>query len=61
MNYVPGFTSYQNSIIPDTNALAMAKKYNKPVVDNRNAQRYLSGASDFLHQQMVEQQYELGK
>ena len=31
------------------------------VVDNARAQRMLNGASDRLHQQMVDQQYNLGQ
>lgn len=61
MGYVSGFSSYESSNIPDTNGLLMARKYSKPTVDNKNAQRYLSGANDVLHQMMVEQQYQLGK
>lgn len=61
MGYVAGFSGYEASNIPDTNALLMARKYNKPTVDNKQAQRYLSGANDVLHQMMVEQQYQLGK
>jgi hypothetical protein len=61
MGYVAGFSGYEASNIPDTNGLLMARKYNKPTVDNKQAQRYLSGANDVLHQMMVEQQYQLGK
>jgi hypothetical protein len=57
MNYNPGFSAYANSIIPDTGAMEMAKQYNKPVIDNRRALRALSGASDRLHQEMVNEQY----
>ena len=46
-----------NAIIPDTGAIDMARQYNKPTVDNRRALRSLSGASDRLHQQMVDEQY----
>jgi outer membrane biosynthesis protein TonB len=58
MNYVPGFSAYQNSIVPDTNAISMNKQYNKNNVDNRRAIRALSGASDRLHEQMVREQYQ---
>jgi hypothetical protein len=61
MGYVAGFSGYEASNIPDTNGLLMTRKYNKPTVDNKPAQRYLSGANDVLHQMMVEQQYQLGK
>ena len=57
MNYNPGFSAYANAIIPDTGGIEMARQYNKPVVDNRRALRALSGASDSLHQQMVDEQY----
>jgi hypothetical protein len=60
MGYVPGFTAYQNSIVPDTLANAMARQYHKPTVDNRNAQRRLSGASDTKWQEMVDSQYKIG-
>ena len=59
MNYTPGFDSYNNAIVPDVNARAMAKQYNKDNVDNRNVLRRLNGASDRLHQEMVDQQYQL--
>lgn len=57
MGYVPGFAAYQNVTVPDALAQAVARQYMKPTVDNRAAQRALSGASDSLHRQMVEQQY----
>jgi hypothetical protein len=57
ISFVPGFSAYQNAIIPDTNALTMQRQYNKPTVDNARAQRQLSGASDRLHQQMIDEQY----
>jgi hypothetical protein len=60
MGYVPGFTTYQNSIVPDVNALQMARQYGKPTVDNRSAQRRLSGSSEILWNEMVESQYKLG-
>ena len=57
MGYVPGFNSYQTAIIQDTNALEMARKYSKPVVDNVRAQRRLSGANESRWQEMVDSQY----
>jgi hypothetical protein len=60
MGYVPGFSAYQNSIVPDTLANAVARQYHKPTVDNRNAQRRLTGASDARWQEMVNSQYRLG-
>ena len=61
IGYVPGFAGYQQATVPDTNAMELAMKYSKPVVDNRNAQRRLQGASDRLHNEMVESQYRTGK
>ena len=60
MGYVPGFNAYQNAIVPDTLANAVARQYHKPTVDNRNAQRRLTGASDARWQEMVDSQYRLG-
>jgi hypothetical protein len=60
MGYVPGFSAYQNAIVPDTLANAVARQYHKPTVDNRNAQRRLTGASDSRWQEMVDSQYKLG-
>jgi hypothetical protein len=57
MNYNPGFSAYANAIIPDSGGVEMARQYNKPTVDNRRALRALSGASDRLHQEMVDGQY----
>jgi len=57
MGYVPGFSAYQNSIVPDTMANSVARQYHKPNVDNRNAQRRLSGASEVRWQEMVDSQY----
>ena len=61
MNFVPGFDAYRNAIIPDTNALLMARQYEKPVVDNQRAQRRLSGANELKWQEMVDSQYQLGR
>jgi hypothetical protein len=57
ISFVPGFSAYQNAILPDTNALKMQRQYNKPVTDNARAMRQLNGASDRLHNEMVQQQY----
>jgi hypothetical protein len=57
MGFNPAFSAYQNAIVPDTNAAVMARQYNQPTVDNRSALRQLSGASDRMHQDMVDQQY----
>ena len=61
MGYVAGFSAYQAAIVPDTLAAAVGRQYTKPTVDNRAAQRGLAGANDRLHQQMVEDQYRLGR
>jgi hypothetical protein len=61
MNFVPGFDAYKNALIPDTNALLMARQYQKPVVDNQRVQRRLSGANELRWQQMVDSQYQIGK
>jgi len=57
MGYVPGFNSYQNVLVPDTIGAEVARKYTKPNVDNRNAQRRLSGANELRWQEMVDSQY----
>ncbi len=57
IGYVPGFSAYQNSIVPDTLGTAVARQYQKPVTDNRAAQRRLSGANEYKWQQMVDGQY----
>jgi hypothetical protein len=60
MGHVPGFNAYQNAMVPDVNAAAMARQYFKPNVDNRNSQRRLNGASDAKWQEMVDSQYQIG-
>ena len=60
MSFVPGFDSYQTAKIVDINALRMQRIYGKDVVENRFVNRRLFGGSDRLHQEMVEQQYQLG-
>lgn len=57
IGYVPGFSAYQNSIVPDSLGTAVARQYQKPVIDNRAAQRRLSGANEYKWQQMVDSQY----
>ena len=52
-----GFEAYM-SMLPDSAFYAPKEIYrNQRVVDNARVQRALSGASDRLHQQMVDQQY----
>ena len=58
MGILPGFESYQSNSILDAQFYKSKDIYsNQKTVDNRNVQRFLSGASDKLHQQMVEEQY----
>ena len=57
IGYVPGFSAYQNSQVPDSLGQAVARQYGRAAVDNRGAQRGLSVANDRLHQRMVESQY----
>lgn len=58
MGYVPGFTGYQQAMIPDSLSAEVARAYLKPVIDNRNAQRRLSGANESRWKEMVDSQYE---
>lgn len=57
MGYVPGFSAYQNAIVPDVLAQTVARQYMKPPVDNRNNQRALSGANEQRWNDMVNMQY----
>ena len=57
MNFVPGFDTYATGRIVDVNGLQMQRQYSQPNVDNRSVMRQLSGASDALHRQMVDQQW----
>ncbi len=57
MGYVPGFASYQNATIPDALGAQVARQYHKPTVDNRSAQRQLSGSNEYRWKQMVDSQY----
>jgi len=57
MNYVPGFTAYQNAIVPDVLGAAVARQYHKPTTDNRSAQRQLSGSNEYRWREMVDSQY----
>lgn len=58
MNYVPGFSAYQNSIIPDTKLYSVEQAYkNQRVIDNQRVLRQMNQASDRLHQEMVDEQY----
>ena len=57
MGYVPGFSAYQNAVIPDALAAQVARQYHKPTVDNRSAQRQLSGSNEYRWKEMVDSQY----
>jgi len=61
MAFVPGFTSYQNALVPDVNQLRMARQYSKPTVDNDRTRRLLGGAQERQWNEMVDSQYQLGK
>lgn len=61
MGFVPGFDAYGTTRMVDINAQQMARLYGRATVDNRTALRGLTGASDRLHSDMVEQQYQRGK
>jgi hypothetical protein len=62
MGLLPGFEAYQYNTLPDAQFYRPKEIYaNQKSVDNRNAQRFLSGASEARHQQMIEQQYQLGE
>ena len=56
-----GFEAYTTAM-PDGAFYAPREIYrNQRVVDNARAQRLLQGASDALHQRMIDQQYNKGK
>ena len=57
IGFVPGFSAYQNSTVPDTMGASVAKQYYKATVDNRSAQRQLSGANEIRWKQIVDSQY----
>ena len=57
IGYVPGFSAYQNSVVPDSMGASVAKQYYKATVDNRSAQRQLSGANENRWKQIVDSQY----
>lgn len=62
MGTIVGFDVYETSRLPDVVFYRQREIYaNQTPVDNRNAQRYLNGASDVRHQLMIEQQYQIGK
>ena len=57
MGYVPGFSAYQNAIVPDVLGAQVTRQYHKPTVDNRSAQRQLSGSNEYRWKEMVDSQY----
>lgn len=57
MAYVPGFNAYQNTLVPDVLGAQVARQYSKPTVDNRSAQRQLSGRNELRWQEIVDSQY----
>lgn len=60
MGYTPGFDVYNKSIVPDGRIYKSPIPYaNQTNVDNARLGRSLFGATDRLHNQMVEKQYEL--
>ena len=57
MGILLGFEAY-TSTVPDAQFYKPKDIYaNQRTTDNKNAQRFLSGANDVRHQQMVEEQY----
>jgi len=57
MGFVPGFSLYAQAKVPDVLERQLMRQYGKDVIDNRRAGRRLFGASDRLHQEMVDGQY----
>ena len=58
MGSVPGFSAYQNAVIPDGRLYRSEQVYrDQRTVDNARALRQLNSASDRLHQSLVDQQY----
>ncbi len=56
------FNQYLNSQLKDAQFYQSREIYKgQRTVDNARAQRFLNGASDVLHQRMVEQQYQIGQ
>ena len=56
------FNQYLNSQLKDAQFYQTREIYKgQRTVDNARAQRFLNGASDVLHQRMVDQQYQIGQ
>ena len=60
MAFVPGFSAYQNALVPDIMQLQMARQYSKPPIDNDRARRLLGGAQERRWNEMVDSQYNRG-
>ncbi len=62
MAFVPGFDAYGKALIPDARGYQPFTVYNNQRnVDNARLGRSLFGATDRLHNEMVDSQYQLGK
>lgn len=62
MGFNPGFDAYTNVTLQDSSFYRPFSIYTgQRNVDNRSASRGLFGATDQLHNRMVDQQYQLGK
>ncbi len=62
MGFTPGFDAYNTVVMQDASFYKPFTIYTgQRNVDNRSASRGLFGATDQLHNRMVDQQYQLGK
>lgn len=62
MGFNPGFDAYNSVVMRDVSFYKPFTIYSgQRTVDNRSAARGLFGGTDRLHNQMVDQQYQLGK
>lgn len=59
MGFVPGFNAYAQANVPDVLQAQLQRQYSRDAVDNRRALRLLGGGQDRLHQEMINQQYNL--
>lgn len=57
IGFVPGFSAYQNAVVPDVLSATVARRYGQPPVDNRTAQRRLQAANESKWNEIVESQY----
>ena len=57
MSFVPGFSTYAQSNVPDILQRQLQRQYGKDVIDNRVVGRRMFGGTDRMHQEMVEAQY----